>query len=330
MPQVGRGPTNRCRRPATPARRRRLPRCRWPRRNEFGDDRDAIHAGRPGPADRRERPGFARVLMDMARERGFKGVVTARGAAALALARSISPTRSRSTSACRISTAGACSIASSTISRPATSPCYIITTEEEPRARPAHGRRRRAQRSRCRRRSPRRPFDAIHATSSAEPAEAARGRPDDEPRAARGAGRRRRGRRDRPRPRGRTPSRRSTTQRFDCVVIDVDPPEMTHCGLIERIAHTPTPRPAGLRLRRREPSSREAMRRSSSGSPNDAVQASARPSGCSTTSPLPASRRRDAAAEPSGRCSSASTSTTRCWPARRCSSSTTTSATSSR
>ena len=53
--------------------------------------------------------GFARFLLDAAREKGFKGLVTSLGAAALALAREYKPgRRSRSTSTCRTSTAGAC------------------------------------------------------------------------------------------------------------------------------------------------------------------------------------------------------------------------------
>ncbi len=53
---------------------------------------------------------FARLLLETAREAGFKGLVTTQGAAALALAREFrASARSRSTSSCPTSTAGACS-----------------------------------------------------------------------------------------------------------------------------------------------------------------------------------------------------------------------------
>ena len=48
-------------------------------------------ARRPGPADRRERPGVRAFLLDAAREKGFKGLVTSLGAAALAMARDYKP-----------------------------------------------------------------------------------------------------------------------------------------------------------------------------------------------------------------------------------------------
>ena len=65
---------------------------------------------------------FAQTLLELARTTGFKGVVASAGLEALELARArSSPTRSRSTSGCRTSTAGSCSTASSTTRRPATS-----------------------------------------------------------------------------------------------------------------------------------------------------------------------------------------------------------------
>jgi len=59
--------------------------------NEVGDDRDHI-----GPGDRvllivENDLGFARLLLDSAREKGFKGLVTSLGAAALTLAREYGP-----------------------------------------------------------------------------------------------------------------------------------------------------------------------------------------------------------------------------------------------
>jgi len=59
--------------------------------NECGDDRDEVR-----PGDRillivENDTGFARFLLDAAREKGFKGLVTSHGAAALTLAREYSP-----------------------------------------------------------------------------------------------------------------------------------------------------------------------------------------------------------------------------------------------
>ena len=52
---------------------------------------------------------FARVLLDTAREKGFKGIVTTQGATALSLVSELRPSRSCSTSSCPTSRAGACS-----------------------------------------------------------------------------------------------------------------------------------------------------------------------------------------------------------------------------
>src|SRR5207248_4661583 len=59
--------------------------------NEYGDDRDDIR-----PGDRillivENDLGFARFLLDAAREKGFKGLVTSLGAAALSLTREYKP-----------------------------------------------------------------------------------------------------------------------------------------------------------------------------------------------------------------------------------------------
>ena len=67
---------------------------------------------------------FAKILLDMARDKGFKGVVALDGDAGLDRAHAkYSPTRSRSTSTCRASTAGRCSIGSSTTRTRGTSRC---------------------------------------------------------------------------------------------------------------------------------------------------------------------------------------------------------------
>jgi HAMP domain-containing protein/signal transduction histidine kinase/CheY-like chemotaxis protein len=59
--------------------------------NEFGDDRNDIHAGDRVLLIVENDQGFARFLLDAAREKGFKGLVTSRGAAGLALAREYDP-----------------------------------------------------------------------------------------------------------------------------------------------------------------------------------------------------------------------------------------------
>jgi HAMP domain-containing protein/signal transduction histidine kinase/CheY-like chemotaxis protein len=59
--------------------------------NEVGDDRDNIHPGDKVLLIVENDIGFARFLLDLAREKGFKGLVTSLGAAALALARDYRP-----------------------------------------------------------------------------------------------------------------------------------------------------------------------------------------------------------------------------------------------
>ena len=78
--------------------------------NEAGDDRDDIQPGDRVLLIVENDLGFAKVLLDAAREKGFKGLVTRIGAAALAMiARVPARRRSRSTSSCPTSRAGACS-----------------------------------------------------------------------------------------------------------------------------------------------------------------------------------------------------------------------------
>jgi CheY-like chemotaxis protein len=59
--------------------------------NEAGDDRDHIQPGDPVLLIVENDLGFAHFLLDAAREKGFKGLVTSLGAAALALAREYMP-----------------------------------------------------------------------------------------------------------------------------------------------------------------------------------------------------------------------------------------------
>src|SRR6476469_3649261 len=59
--------------------------------NEIGDDRDDIRPGDRVLLIVENDAGFARFLLDAAREKGFKGLVTSRGAAALTLTREHNP-----------------------------------------------------------------------------------------------------------------------------------------------------------------------------------------------------------------------------------------------
>jgi Signal transduction histidine kinase len=59
--------------------------------NEVGDDRDTIQPGDPVLLIVENDLGFARFLLDTAHEKGFKGIVTSLGAAALTLTREYKP-----------------------------------------------------------------------------------------------------------------------------------------------------------------------------------------------------------------------------------------------
>ena len=59
--------------------------------NEIGDDRDNIHPGDRVLLIVENDERFARFLLDMAREKGFKGLVTSLGAAALAMTQEYKP-----------------------------------------------------------------------------------------------------------------------------------------------------------------------------------------------------------------------------------------------
>ena len=59
--------------------------------NEVGDDRDSLQPGDRVVLIVENDQGFAKFLLDAARDRGFKGLVTSLGAAALAMAREYSP-----------------------------------------------------------------------------------------------------------------------------------------------------------------------------------------------------------------------------------------------
>src|SRR5262249_17999189 len=59
--------------------------------NEVGDDRDNIQPGDRVLLIVENDLGFARFLLDAAREKGFRGLVTSLGAAALAMTREFKP-----------------------------------------------------------------------------------------------------------------------------------------------------------------------------------------------------------------------------------------------
>ena len=75
-----------------PARSRSSPIVETPRLiNEVGDDRDNIQPGDPLLLIVENDLAFARLLLESAREKGFKGLVTSLGAAALAMTRDFKP-----------------------------------------------------------------------------------------------------------------------------------------------------------------------------------------------------------------------------------------------
>jgi CheY-like chemotaxis protein len=63
-----------------------------PREENIPDDRDAINPGDSVLLVVEDDPHYARVLLGLARDKGFKGIVATRGSAALALARQYLPT----------------------------------------------------------------------------------------------------------------------------------------------------------------------------------------------------------------------------------------------
>jgi ActR/RegA family two-component response regulator len=80
-------------------------------RNEADDDRDSIQEGDQVLLIVENDLAFARFLLDAARAKGFKGLVTPAGAGALTLANQFQIAPSRWTCTCRTWTAGACSTA---------------------------------------------------------------------------------------------------------------------------------------------------------------------------------------------------------------------------
>ena len=61
------------------------------REEHIEDDRDAIKEGDPVLLIIEDDPHYARILLGLARDKGFKGIVAAKGAAALSLARQYQP-----------------------------------------------------------------------------------------------------------------------------------------------------------------------------------------------------------------------------------------------
>ena len=76
---------------------------------QIADDRDDLQPGDTVLLIVEDDPHYARVLVDLARDSGFKVLVATRGADALALATSSTRPRSRSTCSCRTCSAGPCS-----------------------------------------------------------------------------------------------------------------------------------------------------------------------------------------------------------------------------
>ena len=91
------------------------------------DDRESIEPGDRVVLIIENDARFAKILLDMAREKDFKGLVALDGEHGARGSRtSSSRTPSRSTSTCRASTAGPCSIGSSTTRTRGTFPVHII------------------------------------------------------------------------------------------------------------------------------------------------------------------------------------------------------------
>ena len=94
------------------------------RRRAVVDDRDAIEPGDPVVLIVEDDPRFASILLDLAREAGFKGVVTGEGGGRAGAGPAVrARTPSCSTSACRTWTAWPCSTSSSARPRRGTSRC---------------------------------------------------------------------------------------------------------------------------------------------------------------------------------------------------------------
>ena len=66
--------------------------CRAPREEIIADDREHVQPGDQVLLIVEDDPHYARVLLGLARDKGFKGIVATRGNAALALARQYQPT----------------------------------------------------------------------------------------------------------------------------------------------------------------------------------------------------------------------------------------------
>jgi len=62
------------------------------REEHIEDDRDEVVSGEPLVLIVENDPHYARLLLDLAREKGFKGIVAFNGATGLSLARSSNPT----------------------------------------------------------------------------------------------------------------------------------------------------------------------------------------------------------------------------------------------
>ena len=126
------GPRRRAR--ARPVcRRRRSSRrcCRWCGRRRFPDDREALQPDDAVLLVVEDDPHYARILLNLARDRGFKVLLARTGAEALALARKYRRPRCRSMCSCPTCSAGRCSTSSSAARETRHIPVQILTIEDE-------------------------------------------------------------------------------------------------------------------------------------------------------------------------------------------------------